>query len=385
VREELCGYLIRRERLRRDWSQEGLCRGICAASYLSKIEQGKTRPSEEIVKALFARLGQPWYGAAELGDAPALLESAYDVLLSGDTAGFRETQANIETLAEKLRSSPFAMDAELLLALMKQEEQPLDAALEPYLDARQLALQRLLQGREQEAIRLCPEAFFYYWAGAAAYERGGSYAAAMSDLQRGCDLAARDGRPHLMLLCRMLMGNCYANLLETDGMEREYTAARRLATALGRGDDVRAMDYNSASTRLETGDYHSAYAYFSALETPSLMDLHKLAVCCEKLDQREAALAALDRADAMESEWPETQDAREMCALVRFRLEHPDYLRRSEYGSALLAVFRRCREKLPVGYAGFHLPWVLEWYTATRRYREACELLREFPLKTKYI
>lgn len=57
MREELCGYLIRRERLRRDWSQEGLCRGICAASYLSKIEQGKTRPSEEIVKALFARLG----------------------------------------------------------------------------------------------------------------------------------------------------------------------------------------------------------------------------------------------------------------------------------------------------------------------------------------
>ena len=48
-------------------------------------------------------------------------------------------------------------------------------------------------------------------------------------------------------------------------------------------------------------------------------------------------------------------------------------------------VFHRCRRELPIGYAGFHLPWVLEWYTATRRYREACELLREFPLKTKYI
>lgn len=383
--QNICGYLIRRERLRRDWSQQGLCRGICAASYLSKIEQGKTEPSEEIVKALFARLQQPWYGEEELSGVRAQLDHAYELLLGGDKDGFASARDGIEAMADKLRSSPYAVDTQLLLALMQREEKPLDGALEPYLDARQLALQRLLQGREQEAVRLCPEAFFYYWAGAADYEKGGSYAAAMENLQRGCDLAFQDGLPHLMLLCRMLMGNCYANLLETDGMDREYAAARRLASALHREDDVRAMEYNSASTRLETGDYGAAYAYFSALEAPTLMDLHKLAICCEKLGRREEALAALARADAMESEWPETQDARDMCALVRFRLEHPDYLRRSEYGQALLEVFRRCRKKLPVGYAAFHLPWVLEWYTATRRYREAYELLREFPLKTKNV
>lgn len=28
----LAGLLIRRERLRRDWSQAGLCRGVCAVS-----------------------------------------------------------------------------------------------------------------------------------------------------------------------------------------------------------------------------------------------------------------------------------------------------------------------------------------------------------------
>ena len=31
----IAGLLIRRERLARGWSQEGLCRGICTASYLS--------------------------------------------------------------------------------------------------------------------------------------------------------------------------------------------------------------------------------------------------------------------------------------------------------------------------------------------------------------
>lgn len=53
----IAGLLIRRERLARAWSQEGLCRGICGTSYLSKIEQGKAAASEEVLALLFARLG----------------------------------------------------------------------------------------------------------------------------------------------------------------------------------------------------------------------------------------------------------------------------------------------------------------------------------------
>ena len=50
------GYIIYRERLRRNWSQAGLCKGICTVSYLSKIESGKAEPSEEIVRLLLDRL-----------------------------------------------------------------------------------------------------------------------------------------------------------------------------------------------------------------------------------------------------------------------------------------------------------------------------------------
>ena len=54
------GFLIRKKRLEKSWSQEGLCKGICAVSYLSKIEQGKAEASEEIISALFERLGIDW-------------------------------------------------------------------------------------------------------------------------------------------------------------------------------------------------------------------------------------------------------------------------------------------------------------------------------------
>ena len=53
------GTLIRRERLRQNLSQEGLCRGVCAVSYLSKIEQGKAAPSPEVTELLLHRLGVP--------------------------------------------------------------------------------------------------------------------------------------------------------------------------------------------------------------------------------------------------------------------------------------------------------------------------------------
>ena len=79
------GAVIRRERLRRSWSQEGLCRGICAVSYLSKIEQGKTAVSPEILQMLFARLKLPWYDDPEtMAAAQSLVERCYEALFSGD-------------------------------------------------------------------------------------------------------------------------------------------------------------------------------------------------------------------------------------------------------------------------------------------------------------
>ena len=57
MRPELAGALIRRARLEKNWSQEGLCRGICSISWLSKIEAGREGADPELVSALFVRLG----------------------------------------------------------------------------------------------------------------------------------------------------------------------------------------------------------------------------------------------------------------------------------------------------------------------------------------
>lgn len=374
------GLRLRQQRLKRGWSQEGLCRDICAASYLSKIEQGQVQAAPELLELLFRRLELPWYGES-LPELERLVERRYGCLLDGDKEGFRDSRETFAHALDRLLSSPLAADGLVLDAMDRNDPTEIPPALEPYLDRRQLAILRVVQDRDVEAVRLLPEAYCYLMAGIAGYEQGSDYTGAMTLLQQGYDLAARDGRVRLMLECRMFMGSLCCNQLDLNGMEAHYQAAERMARALGRQDDLRSMAYNRAASQVECGRYQEAYGYFAALEHPRVMELHKLAVCCEGLGRTREALDALDRAETAPEEYPDRALCMGICGLVRRRLENPGYLRDPDYGAALMDVFNRCRRELPIGYAAFHLPRVLEWLTAGRQYKQAYELLRDFPIK----
>ena len=375
------GTLIRAERLARYWSQEGLCRGICAVSYLSKIEQGKVEPSDEIRRLLFERLGLPTEeDSPALREAAALLEQLTERLFLGDTPGMYALEERFEAARPLLSRSRYAAQAALLHEALQPVGKPLPAALEIGLDERLLAYQRILQGRYDEALRLYPHAFTYCSAGNAAYQRG-DYRTAIALLRHAHTLAAEDDAVHLMLQSRAFLGNCYCNELRLEQMEREYAAALRLAELLHNTNLADTIRYNTAAGQLEGGQYEAACAYFSALENPGRMALHKLAICCEKLGRPDEARTALARARAAECDYPPEPLSQQICDIVVFRLDHPDYLQREEYGALLLGCFRTMRRELPAGYASFHLPWVLEWYTANRRYKEAYELTREFSEK----
>lgn len=385
--KKVTGFIIRRERMRRDWSQDGLCRGICAASYLSKIEQGRVEASEDILRLLYERLELPWYGGeSAMSGLSERIDELYELAYSGEFEVLREKISALAPQRDALLQSPAAPDIAVLEAAANWRggtDAGVDAGMEQYLSPRGLALLRLMQDRDAEAAAIYPSALCSYWAGVAQYESGKSYTAAVENLQRAYSLAAEEGRARLMMLSRAYIGNCYCNQLDAENMEAHYTVAERLAKALHDAEMLTTIRYNRAATALETGDYESAYKYFSTLEEPSAMALHKLAICCEKLGRRDEAFSALDRADAVENTHMPEGLAGEMLSLVRRRLENPDYLRDADYGAALLSCFERCRRELPIGYAGFHLPWLLEWYTANRQYKLAYELMNEFPIKLK--
>lgn len=168
------GLRLRQERLKRGWSQEGLCRGICAASYLSKIEQGRVQAAPELLALLMKRLDLPWYGE-NLPELEGLVERRYAQLLDGEQEAFQDSRAAFSQALETILSSPLAADGLVLDAVDRQDPSDIPAALEPYLDRRQLALLRIVQDREPEAVRLLPEAYCFLMAGIAGYEQGGDY------------------------------------------------------------------------------------------------------------------------------------------------------------------------------------------------------------------
>lgn len=368
--------LIYRERMRRDWSQEGLCKGICTVSYLSKIENGKAEPSEDILRLLLQRLELTTDPALE-AEAARLAEDGYEMLFTGRYAEFQPMMACRPW--ETYRATAAGLDFLLLQNWCDGEGfQPLDEGLEGCMDARQLAMQRILQKCPDDAIALLPNAFCHHIAGEQAYYAG-DIPSALQYLQTAYDLAAREGAPFLMLDCKMFIGNCYNLRHDLAHMMEHYAVAKRLAAALDSQGMLDAIGYNTAAAQLDSGRYEEAYAYFSRLEDPEVMSLHKLAISCEKTGRRDDAIAALDRADACDRAQIPLARARQICGVVRYRLEHLDYLQREEYGRLLTECFDMCRRELPAGFAYSHLPWVIDWCKATRQYKRAFELISDFP------
>ncbi len=370
------GYLIARERLRNNWSQAGLCKGVCTVSYLSKIESGNAIASDEIISLLFERLGLQYDSALET-EAERIVTEGYEFLFTFRLDKLRKLFEKHEL--KRFRTTEASLNLDLLNAIVSTCE-PLNTALESFMDARSLALQRILQEKEDDAVLLYPNAYTHLVVGIAAYGKG-HYSKAIDALQSAYELAAREGSIRIMLQCKVFAGNSYCNQQDLINMERCYQVARRIAEDLKEFHILESIDYNIASSWIEVGRYEDAYNWFTKMEQPGIMSLHKLAICCEKTQRYAEGLEVLKKAESMETDEMELSLAKQLLSLVKYRLEHHNYLEQEAYGVLLLDCFQRCRNELSPGYAVFHLPWMLEWYKATRQYKKACDLLEVFPEK----
>ena len=238
------GLIIYRARIQKNWSQAGLCKGICTVSYLSKIETGKAEPSDEILRQLLNRLGLKTDGNAER-EAAKLAEQCRELLFAGRYEKLTELLQSIDI--DRYRATPAWLDLALL-----SSQTPLDTALEPCMNTRQLALQRILQKRAAEAVYLMPNAFTFLSLGVADYTAG-SYSSAVDHLQTAYELACRDGAAQVMLKAKLFLGNAYCNRQDLPNMERHYRVGKRLAEDLQDRKALQTMEYNTASAWIEVG------------------------------------------------------------------------------------------------------------------------------------
>lgn len=375
------GTLIRRERLRKNLSQEGLCKGICVVSYLSKIEQGKAEAGEDILLPLLRRLGIEYETDRDfLQEAGKTVERLYGELFSGKMSSPEELLAQKERYA----NSPFMLDAMLLLDTWQNSLSPELAEFVPCMDRRQYSLYLLLRLRVKgedtsgELLRLAPTDYYCYAVGRNRYYQG-CYLEAIELLSRAYDLAAREGNIRLMCETRLFLGNCYSDTRQTELMAESYRVAKKIALALGETDIISTIDYNLGSTYLELGETERAYALLQTVSRRDALYYHKLAIALEKLGRREEALEAVAQGrEALQHDSYQPDVEEKMLELVEYRLRHPDYLRDEEYAREMSECFAFLRQTMPQGFARFHLPYMLELLEAERRYKDAYRLLKEF-------
>lgn len=380
--QKMKGLLIRKRRQEREWSQAALCNGICAVSYLSKIEQGKAESSPEVLNLLFRRLDIQWQeDPAFCREATEWFEEYYDRLFSGED--LQDMTRELLLREKTYRSSPFFLDWLLLSWTATGQAQEEAEEFISAMDTRQQSLYLCLKGRFQDLLRITDRSYFLLQVGKHAYWRG-DYSYAVACFQQGTERAAREGSLPVMMLCRLFLGNCYSNLNQLDQTREHYGAASRMARSLGKRALLVEIAYNQATTELQMGLTQEALHHLLEYPWNEALYFHKLAICYERLGQKELARETLDQAqEAPLGELPcDPPQAREifdqMCSLIRFRLDYPRYLQEPEYGKVLHSCVRSLEQQFSAGFVRFHVPWLEEWYAANRQYRQAYELLRRF-------
>lgn len=370
----VANFLIRKERLCKNWSQEGLCNGICTVSYLSKIEQGKVDASSEIIILLFQKLGIEWNEKNDSKDKH-FIESVYECIFSlhRDEA----MQALQKHDWKSFEYSQWGMDY-LLIEELLHDSTPLNKVLEICMDKRQLAIQRYLQERYEEAIALYPNVFFLFKYGVSESKKGNVWNA-VEQLKEAYQLASNQGFIYIMFYAQIYMGNCYCHIQNYEQVLHHYTVAKRMGKDLKNVDhDLETIAYNIASTQIEMKKYEDALVYFQNHSSNDILHYHKLAICYEALGYAKEALATLENMKKNTNIQSDSLSLK-MCELVELRLKNINYLDTKEYYYKLKECFQLCYDQLPIGFCMFHLPWLLEWYEYHRQYKIAYDLLNYFP------
>ena len=313
------GYLIRRTRLEKNLSQEGLAKGICAASYLSKIEQGLVEPGQDIIDRLFEALGIGFIRDPELeAEAQRQLEQ-YLFLVEGDEPAPRQ-EAFFERHGERLARSEFALSYLVFRLISTARLDSMDSTcalleqIEPYAHCLNVRLRQWVlivkaeyQARWEdewaaleEAAQLGRSALVIYKQAKCAYLRG-KYSLSVELAEQAYSQAAYEGNVATMIWSSFLLGCCACNRHDMELAKRYY----QRTAALTRGYRMEMdsyINYNLGSTYLEMGDDENALRYLQKTEEKEGDMIHntllhqKLTIVLCRTGNAEAGRAHLQRA-----------------------------------------------------------------------------------------
>lgn len=398
------GYLIRRERLAKNLSQEGLAKGICAVSYLSKIEQGLVEPGQEIIDRLFAALQIDFVRDPELEAEAARQLERFFFLIEADEP-YEEQKAFFEQHGERLLRSEFALSygvyrlCRLADLHLKAETRACFEQLQPFLECMEPRIHQealFAIGRKTEnpqeaaefftrAARLEPNCVILSTL-ANCMSAMGQYGKSMELTEQALALAFEQGNVLVMIRSCLRLGSNACSRYEMDQAKRYY--ARAIALSRGyRKDFSKYVYYNLGSTYLELGRMDEARFYLEQTEEDESNDQHNLL-----LHQKRAILHALQgkyeearKEAAAAKRFLEKAERLDVAGgslfyyMVRFAelMAEGEEKNPAEYEEVVRMLYAQTLDAFGFSYRQFYGRYYVELLKRQRRYKEALRIQEE--------
>lgn len=393
------GYLIRRERLQRNLSQEGLSKGICAVSYLSKIEQGLVEPGQEIIDRLFAALDIDFIRDPELEAEAARQLDRFFFLTEADLP-CEEQKAFFAEHGERLARSEFALYAQVFRLISTaridswEETRALLAGIEPFMPwlsvrVRQwvLIVKAEYQDNHEEEWAVLGEAEQLGAYSVVTYKRAvcacqqGRYGLSMELADRAYQQAAYEGNVMTMAWSCFLMGTCACNRYDMEQAKRYYDRVM----ALTRGSTLKMSNYiryNLGSSYLEMGDEARAFEILRDIGDEKEDMLHnvllhqKLAILNLRSGKREEGLDHIQKAKAFfaKSAWPRMERRAQLIeSMIRFAelMMDEETMRSPEFEEVTRTLYDESEGQFGFGFKHFYGRYLVQLYKRQRRYKDA--------------
>ena len=404
----MLGHLIKTERLKQNISQEALCKGICAPSYLSKIENDRVQCSEEIYGQLFAALNIEYVADSALLKR---FDAAWSGLWKSHVFGrYDDVDKNHEELAlicGKLTYSPKIIDVHIALCFLgakTESREALDALrlYRPSFSPRQEFYYLYFLARKHkylaeyakaaeilEQIKGADEPIVYAHLSYVC-QMLGDYERCIHVSQEGYRLLAQQGNVARMADIYIALACAYANLFMTADMDRCWDVVRELNKVL-RSDNINfEISYNQGAARLVAGRHEEALGFLreavGLCENPGIseryyaMALQKLAFALVFLKRAKAAdiIARLKQ-----QEIPDNTALKASVDVLDYMAAFPDYLQAAKYTELLEHCYNLAKKEEHKGQEYFFGRFLVDACKACRKYKKALEISEVINLSLK--
>lgn len=404
--------MIRKYRLEQNMSQDTLCKGICAVSYLSKIEKGAVLCSDDILSSLFNVLG------VSIPNHSVALE-AYDEMINNYFHHyFFSNSAEAELIMQELRSmshvlhhSSLVIDISIAEAYDEYTQNNDKVALksmcqdllryEEYMSDHQSYLLYLLLGmidtfithqyseglanynialhRKRDGIVLACLASSHYLLG--------DYLESITLGDEAYKLLMEEGNVHWAIGLCFTIAAAYANYRNLNKMLQYYNRILALNNLTKDLSQRAQVYYNIGATYLVNRDYsqalHNLEQAFELSKQENLSSdaylllLQKLFLTLMAIGERKKAKEYLFLASDFYRTIPQNDISESLKASLdwmEIMYNKENYLHDENYLHAIKIIFE---VSLKDSHHGFHLfygHYLIEAYKAQRKYKEALKI-----------